>query len=104
MVWKINCDCSERTGTEIKSIADFNEIKYFFLKQTKNKIFTSKKVAHPYYIGVGQNQVIEWYADKWYVCNCCGTLWEVNYPDFPAKGFVRKFSDGKYYAKDESEL
>lgn len=31
---------------------------------------------------------MEWYANKWYRCNKCGTLWEFNYPDFPAKGFV----------------
>ena len=42
----------------------------------------------------------KWYADKWYKCKCCGTLWEFRYPDFPAKGFVRKFEDGVYYLKD----
>ena len=27
-------------------------------------------------------------------------LWEFKYPDFPAKGFVRKFSDGIYHQKE----
>ena len=40
------------------------------------------------------------YADKWYKCKCCGTLWEFLYPDFPMKGFVRKFPDGKYRMED----
>ena len=31
-----------------------------------------------------------------YKCNVCGCLWEFEYPDFPAKGFVRKFENGKY--------
>lgn len=29
-------------------------------------------------------------------------MWEFNYPDFPAEGFVRKFEDGMYHA-DEQE-
>ena len=37
-----------------------------------------------------------WYADKWYRCNACGTLWEFQYPNFPAAGEVRKFEDGIY--------
>ncbi len=40
--------------------------------------------------------VIKWYATKWYKCNSCGCLWEFNYPDFPAKGFVKKYENGKY--------
>ena len=31
---------------------------------------------------------------------CCGCLWEFKYPDFPAKGFVRKFADGIYHQKE----
>ena len=43
---------------------------------------------------------MKWYADKWYKCNVCGTLWEFRYPDFPTRGFVRKFPDGKYTGKE----
>lgn len=62
-------------------------------------------VTQPYFCGYNLNpkevkDEYKWYADKWYKCKCCGTLWEFSYPDFPAKGFVRKFEDGVYYPKD----
>lgn len=43
---------------------------------------------------------VKWYADKWYKCKDCGALWEFDYPDFPASGFVRKFDDGVYRPKE----
>ena len=54
-------------------------------------------VAKPYYNG------FEWKADKWYKYKSCGCLWEFKYPDFPAKGFVRKFANGIYHQKEIGE-
>jgi hypothetical protein len=95
------CDCAERNGVEINSYGLFEELKTFFENQMENGIFSEKKVDTPYFIGYDSDgSAMKWYADKWYYCNCCGTLWEFTYPDFPAEGFVRKFSDGQYYAEE----
>ena len=66
----------------------------FFEEQVKEGRFSEVPVEKPYCNG------FEWKADKWYKCICCGCLWEFKYPDFPAKGFVRKFSDGIYHQKE----
>ena len=50
-------------------------------------------------LGALKKNIENGFADKWYVCNSCGCLWEVVYPEFPAKGFVRKFSDGIYHER-----
>lgn len=79
-------------------------MKGFFSEQVDKGIFSDVEVAEPYYTGYSQMQKkeVKWYATKWYKCVRCGCLWEFKYPDFPAKGFVRKFEDGKYFAKDVS--
>lgn len=99
------CDCDERIGIEINSYQLFQELKKFFEEQVRNGIFLDIPVKLPYFCGYGLKleevrDEYKWYADKWYKCKYCGTLWEFKYPDFPAKGFVRKFSDGEYYIKD----
>lgn len=105
----IKCDCDERMGIEINSYELFKELKEFFERQVKETIFCEVPVELPYFQGYNLplekiKDEYKWYADKWYRCNRCGTLWELVYPDFPAKGFVRKFEDGKYYTKGaESE-
>lgn len=92
------CDCNERVGIEINSQKQFEDLENFFLIQSKNGIFEDIQIKKPYYIGLNLNdKKIKWYADKWYRCKCCGCLWELKYPDFPAKGFVRKFADGIYH-------
>lgn len=97
----IKCDCNERTGIEINSIKLFEDLKEFFESQVKKGIFSDIKITVPYYTGYDVDDgEMKWYADKWYRCNACGVLWEFVYPDFPAKGFVRKFEDGKYFPKE----
>lgn len=98
------CDCDERMGIEINSFVLFKDLKDFFEKQLKEGVFYEVPVELPYF--QGYNLPVEeikddfkWYADKWYRCSVCGTLWEFLYPEFPAKGFIRKFADGKYYTK-----
>jgi len=78
----------------------FEELKNFFEKQVEEGVFTDVKVSEPYYVGYDSaGTKFPWYADKWYRCRECGALWEMEYPDFPALGFVRKFEDGKYFAE-----
>ena len=101
----IKCDCAERTGIEINSYQLFEDLKTFFNTQIETGVFLDVPVTQPYFCGYNLNpkevkDEYKWYADKWYKCKCCGTLWEFRYPDFPAKGFVRKFEDGVYYLKD----
>lgn len=94
----MTCDCAERVGIEINSYKLFEELQEFFEGQVERGIFSDVPVTTPYYIGYNVfGDSTEWYADKWYICNVCGTLWEFNYPDFPAAGLVRKFPDGQYY-------
>ena len=90
------CDCAERIGIKIVTYKMFEELKEFFDLQVEKGIFREVPVEKPFYIGVGSDEVLEWYDDKWYVCNACGTLWGVDYPDFPACGNIRKFEDGVY--------
>ena len=91
------CECSVRVGTKINSYDLFLEIKDFFEKNTEAGIFADVPVKEPFYIGKGGfGDKTKWYADKWYKCNVCGCLWEFDYPDFPAQGFVGKFEDGKH--------
>lgn len=96
MTSSIKCDCNERIGLSINSIKLFEEIKTFFEYQTTAKIFEEIKPNIPYYRSKIGKEKTEWYATKWYRCKSCGCLWEFNYPDFPARGFVRKFPDGIY--------
>ena len=96
MVYPLDCDCDERIGIEINSWKLFQEMKSFFEGQVQNGIFVEEIPKQPYYIGKGVRGVIEWYATKWYRCKSCGCLWEFDYPDFPTRGFVRKFPDGIY--------
>lgn len=97
----IKCDCDERVGIEINSYQLFENLIDFFRKQVEKGVFIDIPVEKPHYVGYDSNgKPHEWYANKWYKCKVCGTLWEFDYPDFPAKGFVRKFSNGKYRAKD----
>ena len=98
------CGCSERIGIEINSLKLFEELKAFFEEQAEKEVFSDIKVEQPYFIGHyldldNLQKQCKYYADKWYKCKCCGCLWEFQYPDFPAMGFVRKFSDGKYALK-----
>ncbi len=95
------CDCDKRIGIEIDTLKKNEELKSFFMQQSKKGIFENVQIKSPYYIGVNLNQQkIHWYADEWYKCKNCGCLWEIKYPDFPAKGFVRKFADGIYHQKE----
>lgn len=87
------CECNDRIATEIKSLSELNEIKAFFSEQLSEGVFTELVPQKPYYKYKSEKQ---WYADKWYKCTACGCLWEYVKPDFPASGFVRKFSDGNY--------
>ena len=98
---KLVCECSSRYPAEIDSASLFAEIKDFFEEQATLGIYDSVPVTQPYYYWQSGGRVAEYFADKWYVCKVCGCLWEFQYPDFPMKGEVRKFADGKYKAQDQ---
>lgn len=100
MVSVVKCDCQERIGIVINSIKEFEILKIFFESQVLNNVFEELEVKSPYYSYTDCNEHIEWFATKWYRCKNCGCLWEFNYPDFPAKGFVRKFSNGIYKPRE----
>ena len=98
----MKCDCEERVETEINSYQLFEDLKKFFGEQVERGIFLDIPVTEPYFCGYHLKsedikEDYKWYANKWYRCKDCGILWEFQYPDFPAKGFVRKFEDGVYH-------
>lgn len=96
MVCQLNCDCEAREEIIINSITIFKEITKFFDMQVQKGIFIEEQPVFPFYTWKEKERSEEWFATKWYRCKVCGCLWEFNYPDFPAKGFVRKFPDGVY--------
>ncbi len=96
----VTCDCGERVGTIISSWKQFNELKDFFSARVGSGVFADIPVEQPYWV---RRPVIH-YAEKWYRCGGCGTLWELHYPDFPATGLVRKFEkDTDYYQLSDEE-
>lgn len=99
MVDKIICECVERYPIKINSYLLFEEIKSYFENQVNCGIYEDIPVDAPFYSGYSElsKKDIKWFATKWYKCKICGCLWEFNYPDFPAQGFVRKFEDGQYH-------
>jgi len=101
MVWKLKCECEKRYETKINSLSLFNEIEAFFECETEKGIYKDVPVSLPHYIWTDEKDTKEWYATKWYKCNICDCLWEFDYPDFPAKGFVRKFPNGIYRREDQ---
>ena len=100
MVPKIECNCFEQTAITIDSLKVFQEFKDFFQEQVDKEIFVEEIPQQPYYIWNSRDKTIKWFATKWYKCKKCNCLWEFNYPDFPAKGFVRKFHDGIYKTRE----
>lgn len=96
MVHKSICACCGRSEQLIASLKEFYEVKKFFDSQCEMGDYQEIAPAKPYYSWKSGCNEKKWYATKWYCCQECGCLWEVNYPDFPTKGFVRKFPDGKY--------
>lgn len=100
MVWKLMCDCDERIAVEINSQSLFLELKKFFETQVEKGIFIEEQKKVPFYVWKKGAKEKEYYASKWYRCKTCGCLWEFEYPDFPAKGFVRKYKNGVYTGKE----
>ena len=77
----MKCDCNERTGTKINSWKQFEKLRDFFEEQVKKGLFIEIPVERPYYTGCSVNgKVMKWYADKWYKCLECNTIWEFIYP------------------------
>ena len=103
MVFKLKCDCENRIGIEINSHKLFLEIKEFFETEVKKGIFVEEKDKKPYYVWKSNEEWVFYFATKWYRCKVCGCLWEFQYPDFPAKGFVKKYPDGIYTGTETVE-
>ena len=96
MVRELNCCCSTLGDLYINSSNDFLNLKCLFDDECKNGRYKEMIPQQPYYTWTHECRTVKWYATKWYVCTICGCLWEFQYPDFPARGFIRKFPDGKY--------
>lgn len=90
-----HCDCDERVDVVFRSWNQFQELKAFFEEEARNGRMVDIPVEKPYYTGHGNGYDLEWYADKWYRCTVCGTVWEFVYPEFPSKGGVRRLHYGK---------
>lgn len=98
---QVKCECNQLHETEINSWDLFQEIKTYFLKKEEEGLYENIPVTKPYYIGYSNiSGEHKWYADKWYKCNSCDTIWEIIYPDFPAKGKARKLTINGELDKD----
>ena len=93
------CNCHDCSQTSIDTMRQFRKIQAFFLQQCDLGIYSEMEPQKPYYVSNSLKGIRKWYATKWYRCTVCGCLWEVGYPDFPTRGFVRKFEDGKYHER-----
>jgi acetone carboxylase gamma subunit len=88
---QIKCECNELHEIEINTWNLFQEIKLYFEEKKLQGVYEDITIKNPYYIGHSDiSGEHKWYADKWYKCNNCNIIWEIIYPDFPAKGKVRK--------------
>ena len=96
MVREVKCECDKRFETDIHTQIEFLSIRSFFENELEKNVFYEIKPELPYYTWKQGAIEKQWYATKWYKCRICGCLWEFQHPDFPAKGFVRKFPSGLY--------
>lgn len=84
--YRKKCDCSERFDVEINTLNEFEKFMTFFLCKVNCGMFEEIPVAKPYYTW----NHLQYFANKWYKCTVCKCVWEFLYPDFPAKGHVRR--------------
>lgn len=91
----MKCDCAERSGIKINSQKCFQEMESFFIDQVQNGVFeeidTGVKGQSSYEVYTKEGVKEYWHAaDKWFKCKSCNCVWEFQYPDFPAPGYVKK--------------
>jgi len=91
----IRCDCGERVGTKIQSQKLFDEMRSFFDGNVSNGIFeeisTGRRGQEFYFEETDEGVKKFWHsANRWFKCRSCNSVWEFQYPDFPAAGYVRK--------------
>ena len=94
------CDCFERTGIIINSQKCFKEMDAFFLDQVQNGVFeeisTGERSQSSFEVRTNDGVKTYWHpANKWFRCKSCNCVWEFQYPDFPAPGYVKKYVEEK---------
>ena len=100
MVQIKKCNCDNLYETEINSLELFQELKEYFEQTVKQGTFNDIVVKKPYHVYESPENTIKWYAKKWYQCPLCHCIWEFKYPDFPAKGAIRKLDEHGNLVKD----
>lgn len=96
MVSLITCDCFERVGIKINSQKCFLEMESFFLEQVQKGVFeeiSTGEMGQSFYKAYTNKGPREYWhaANKWFRCKSCNCVWEFQYPDFPAPGYVKKY-------------
>lgn len=85
------CKCKILDECKISTFQQFKELKSIIEELLVSDYLKEVEVKKPYYVGIdGQGNEVKWFANKWYKCNKCGTIWEILFPDFPMTGNVRK--------------
>lgn len=101
---KMQCHCALQDNEYITSSGENSIIVDFLSRQLSTGIFKSIPVSSPYCIRestLGENLL---YADKWYKCNVCDTLWEYKILTSREKGFIRKFKNDTYTMLNENNM
>jgi hypothetical protein len=98
---QLNCDCKEHYATDIDSWDLFIEVKSFLEGELNKNVFFFFSKIKPLDFGKDEAGEQIWhYTQRLFKCKICGCLWSLSYPDFPAHGFVGKYSDGKLNKSD----
>ena len=87
---KRKCDCALWKNYKINSMRELEEIQFLLKMQIEKGIFCIVPVTRPYAIENSSLGIREKYADKWFQCNRCGTVWEIKYPMSLDPGFIGK--------------
>ena len=101
MVQALKCECSERYSVDIDSWKLFIEVKDFLDSGLENGLFKDVTVRAP--LDFGKNEAGEqiWhYTQRLFSCCVCGCLWALRYPDFPAHGYIGKYTEGTLDEKE----
>jgi len=96
-----DCSCKEHYAIYIDSWDLFVEVKCFLEGEHNKGVFKDITKIKPLDFGTSETgEQILHYTQRLFKCKICDCIWALRYPDFPARGFVGKYPDGKLNEDD----